>query len=35
MWVMVVLSIMHWSTAVSAQLAKVAIGYSGISPDQL
>lgn len=35
MWIPVVLSIMHWSAAVSAQLTKVAIGYSGISADQL
>jgi len=35
MWIAVVLSIMHWSAAVSAQLTKVAIGYSGISADQL
>ena len=31
----VLLSIMHWSAAVAAQLTKVAIGYSGISADQL
>ena len=35
MWMAVFLSIMHWSAAVSAQLTKVAIGYSGISADQL
>ena len=35
MWVVVVLSMMHWSAEVSAQLTKVAIGYSGISADQL
>jgi NitT/TauT family transport system substrate-binding protein len=35
MWVVVLLSIMHWSAGVSAQPAKVAIGYSGISADQL
>ncbi len=35
MRVLVVLSILHWSTVVSAQATKVAIGYSGISADQL
>jgi ABC-type nitrate/sulfonate/bicarbonate transport system substrate-binding protein len=35
MSVVVVVSIMHWSSAVSAQSSKVAIGYSGISADQL
>ncbi len=35
MWVVVLLSIMNWSAGVSAQPAKVAIGYSGISADQL
>ena len=35
MWIPVVLSIMHWSAAVAAQMTKVAIGYSGISADQL
>ena len=35
MWMAVFLSIMHWSASVSAQLTKVAIGYSGISADQL
>ena len=35
MCVVIVLSIMHWSSAASAQPTKVAIGYSGISADQL
>ncbi|MCE3241657.1 MAG: hypothetical protein K0Q83_2164, partial [Deltaproteobacteria bacterium] len=35
MRVVLVLTVMHWSAAVSAQLTKVAIGYSGISADQL
>jgi NitT/TauT family transport system substrate-binding protein len=32
---LVVLLVLHWSPRVSAQMAKVAIGYSGISADQL
>ena len=35
MCVVIVLSIMHWSSSASAQPTKVAIGYSGISADQL
>ncbi|HEX6437948.1 MAG TPA: ABC transporter substrate-binding protein, partial [Candidatus Binatia bacterium] len=35
MCVAVVVSVVNWSAAVSAQLTKVAIGYSGISADQL
>ena len=35
MWAVIILSIMHWGSAVSAQPTEVAIGYSGISADQL
>ena len=35
MRMVLVLTVMHWSASVSAQLTKVAIGYSGISADQL
>ena len=35
MRMVLVLTVMHWSASVSAQPTKVAIGYSGISADQL
>ena len=34
-WALVALVVLHWSAWVSAQPTKVAIGYSGISADQL
>ena len=34
-WALVTFVILHWSAWVSAQPKKVAIGYSGISADQL
>lgn len=35
MWVLVVIYVLYWSAGVSAQMTKIAIGYSGISADQL